>query len=232
MPKETLMFGSIGSIAETSDVQRRAYNLALREAGLDWEWDRATYSDLLKQSGGRERLSQLSSATGASLDPERIEAIHRRKTEIACAEIERSGMKLRPGVIELIRHAKGHGVKIALVTTTYKPNIDAILSVAGDALSAADFELIVSRDDVQNGKPSPDAYLVALRALGVNPRSALAIEDTAASVMSAKRAGIDVIATPGEFTADQDFWQADLTVKSLASVEGELDTRVTAMLAQ
>ncbi len=230
MPKSALMFGSIGSIVESSDIQRRAYNQALKEAGLDWEWDRDTYAELLNQSGGKERLSMLASATHAALSAEKIERIHARKTEIACEELVSKGIKLRPGVSELIKFAKGQGTKLAFVTSTYQPNIDAIFEAAGAALAASDFDYIGSRSDVTQGKPAPDAYLNALAKLGVSAADAVAVEDTANSVMSAKRAGLFVIATPGEVTANQDFWQADLLAGSLLGPDGALDPRVRASL--
>ena len=59
MKKAAVLFGSIGSIVESSDIQRRAYNQALREAGLSWEWDLDTYAELLTQAGGKERLAML-----------------------------------------------------------------------------------------------------------------------------------------------------------------------------
>ncbi len=231
MPKSAVLFGSIGSVAETSDIQRRAYNQALKEAGLDWEWDPDVYSDLLHQAGGKDRLTQLAAATNTRLSSSQIDAIHARKTEIACAEIVGFGVALRPGVAELIRLAKDKGLKTAFVTTTYQPNIDAIFAGSNNILSPDDFDHIVSRDHVAAGKPSPDAYHAALKALGLAPADALAIEDTANSVMSAKRAGLDVIATPGALTSDQDFWQADLVVENLAGSDGGVDPRVTAMLA-
>ena len=230
MSKTAIMFGSIGSIVESSDIQRRAYNQALSEAGLNWNWDRETYADLLTQAGGRERLAQLSAATGAGLSAEQIEAIHQRKTEVACAEMIDGKVSLRPGVAELVRLAKARGMKLAFVTTTYQANIDAIFEAAGDALSADAFDVIVSRQDVEHGKPAPDAYEVALKALSIAPVDALAIEDTANSVMSATRAGVTVVATPGEITKDQDFWQADVVVSSLAGSDGKLDPRVVALL--
>ena len=229
MSKSALMFGSIGAVVETSDIQRRAYNQAMREAGLSWQWDRDTYADLLKQAGGKERLAHLANATGAELSRDRIEQIHARKTEIAAAEVANKPAALRPGVAALVKLAKERGMKLAFVTTTYKPNIDAIFQAAGDKLSVADFDAIISRDDVAKGKPAPDAYDKALGALGVKPEDVLAIEDTANSVMAAKRAGIAVVATPGEITADQDFWQADLVLPSLAA-DGGVDRRVVTLL--
>jgi len=230
MPKTAVIFGSIGSVAETSDIQRRAYNQALAEAGVGWTWDRDTYADLLLQAGGRERLTQLSAATGAGLSDEQIAAIHRRKTEIACAEVAGGAASLRPGVVELVQLAKERGLKLGFVTTTYQPNIDAIFEAAGEQLPAETFDVIVSRADVENGKPAPDAYHAALKALAIDPAEAIAIEDTAASVMAAARAGLTVVATPGEITKGQDFWQADVVVSDLAGSDGKLDPRVVALL--
>lgn len=230
MAKKALLFGSIGAIVETSDIQRRAYNVALQEAGLNWQWDEHTYAELLHQAGGKERLSMLAAATGAELSAEQVERIHARKTELACEELKNKEMNLRPGVKALIKTARDKGMKLAFVTTTYQHNIDAIFAAAGDELSENDFDHIVSRDAVEYGKPSPECYQVALDALGVKAQDALAVEDTANSVMSAKRAGLPVIATPGQMTSDQDFWQADLVVDNLADASGALDPRVVALL--
>ena len=229
MSKTAVMFGSIGSIVETSDIQRRAYNQALSEAGLDWNWDRETYADLLLQAGGRERLAQLSAATAAGLSQQQIDAIHQRKTELACAEIVEKRVALRPGVAELVRLAKSRGMKLGFVTTTYPANIDAIFD-ATDALARSDFDAIVSRLDVEHGKPAPDAYAAALAKLSLEPADVIAIEDTANSVMAAKRAGLTVVATPGEITGTQDFWQADVVVETLATPDGKLDRRIVALL--
>ena len=230
MPKTILMFGAIGALMETSDIQRRAYNQALKEAGLGWEWSRGVYAELLNQSGGQERLSLLVAATGAGLSAAQIEAIHARKTVIACQEMVSQRVRLRPGVVELIQLAKSRGMKLAFVTTTYQPNIDAIFEAAGDMLRADAFDYIASRSRVVHGKPHPEAYLTALAHFGVGPDAALAIEDTAVSTMSAKRAGLLVVATPGEITSGQDFWQADLVAKSLLADDGALDARITALL--
>ena len=230
MMKKALLFGSIGAIMETSDIQRRAYNQALLEAGLPWIWDRPVYAELLEQSGGKDRLAMLAAATGFALSQAQINSIHARKMEIACAEIIAHKVPPRPGVISLVRMAKDRGIKLGFVTTTYKPNIDAIFAALGDILPPHNFDHIVDRDNVEHGKPAPDAYISALKALDMAAPDALAIEDTALSVMSAKRASITTIATPGEISGAQDFWQADIVVPALADDDGTLDQRVVAML--
>jgi HAD superfamily hydrolase (TIGR01509 family) len=228
---KALLFGSIGVMMETSDVQRRAYNQAMKEAGLNWEWNIYVYSELLTQSGGKDRLAMLAAATGQHLTPEQVDMIHTRKTEIACAELENTVTPLRPGVAALMQWAKDRSIKTAFVTTTYKPNIDAIFVTSGGAMSRNDFDYVCSRDDVSVGKPHPEAYLKTLQRLGVTANETVAIEDTAVSVESAKRAGVRTIATPGHLTADQDLWQADLALAALADEQtGAIDPRVLAML--
>lgn len=229
MAKSAIMFGSIGVLVESSDLQRRAYNQALQEAGLPWTWDRETYSDLLLQSGGKDRLAHLAAATGTPLSQDRIDSIHARKTDLACAMMASEGASLRPGVAALVQIAKSRGMKLAFVTTTNQQNIDAVFAATKGALSPGDFDYIASIASVARGKPNPDVYLAALDMLGTRPAEALAVEDTAVSVMAAARAGIAVVATPGALTAGQDFWQADLVVETLA--EGnEVNPKVLAML--
>ena len=124
--------------------------------------------------------------------------------------------KPRLGVTELIKWVKARQMKLAFVTTTYQPNIDAIFKSAGNALSESDFDYVGNRTHVVHGKPSPEAYLNALKHLDTAPEQAVAIEDTAVSVMSAKRAGLQVIATPGDISKGQDLWQAALVCEASA----------------
>jgi beta-phosphoglucomutase-like phosphatase (HAD superfamily) len=220
MPINAIMLGSIGAVVESSDIQRRAYNQAMAEAGLSWQWDRDTYAELLEQSGGKDRLACLAAATNTTLSADQIDAIHTRKTELAGQMMMTEGATLRPGVSALIGFAKSRGMKLGFVTTTYQPNIDAVFAAAKGAIVPGDFDYIGSRERVIEGKPAPEAYYTACRVLGVDAVDAVAVEDTALSIMSAKRAGLTVIATPGALTANQDFWQADLVVGALGDDRG------------
>ncbi len=217
-----LLIGSIGVLAETSDIQRRAYNQALQEAGLDWHWDEAIYRDLLTESGGRKRLSCLNEKMSAKLSKSDIERIHTRKTELACHEIANNGSGLRPGIAETIEQALQHGLKIALVTTTYQANIDAIAAAAGSALQLSKFSAVLTMEDCNTPKPAPDIYREALSRLDVKSSEVVAIEDSATSVRSARTAGIYTVATPGEFTSEQDFSEADRVLPSLEGFKLEI----------
>ncbi|MEM1317255.1 MAG: haloacid dehalogenase, partial [Pseudomonadota bacterium] len=56
MTISAILFGSIGTLVETSEHQRHAFNRAFRDSGLDWNWDQPTYRDLLAVSGGQNRI--------------------------------------------------------------------------------------------------------------------------------------------------------------------------------
>jgi len=55
---KALFFGSIGSIVETSDIQRKSFNRAFKQFGLNWYWTQKKYKYLLNSSGGEDRISR------------------------------------------------------------------------------------------------------------------------------------------------------------------------------
>ena len=84
------------------------------------------------------------------------------------------------------------------------------------------FDTIATGDVVANKKPAPDVYNVALQRLGVAPARAIAVEDSAIGVESAKAAGLFTLATPTVWTRTQDFKAADLLLGSLGDPEEPL----------
>ena len=74
-----MFFGSISTIADTSELQRQAFNDAFAEHGLDWHWDRDAYQALLQSSGGSDRVAEYARSKGDSVD---AEAVHRTKSEL------------------------------------------------------------------------------------------------------------------------------------------------------
>jgi HAD superfamily hydrolase (TIGR01509 family) len=98
--------------------------------------------------------------------------------------------RLYPGAAALVR-TLAERVRLALVSTTWRENMEAVLQ--GEGLLDA-FEVMVGKEDVTEPKPSPQPYKKALKALGVSPRSALAIEDSSTGIQSALAAGLKVVA--------------------------------------
>jgi len=94
------------------------------------------------------------------------------------------------GARNLLDAAAGQGIRCAIVTSSTADLVSAWLR-ANDLADSCD--LIISGDDVEAGKPSPEPYQLALDSLGVSPDEALAIEDSVSGVLSATAAGIPTL---------------------------------------
>ncbi len=217
---KAVIFGAIGVIAETSDLQRQAFNLAFREQGLDWNWDTETYRRLLSINGGQTRLRAYrdEDASHSDVTEAMIAMLHERKTHHYAALTANGALTPRKGVAELIKACQEAGVRVALCTSTSVENVDAIKSALGNTLDFSAFASITTIDKIGAVKPAPDAYLHCLSQLGLSAADVVAIEDTPVSIKSATAAGIAVIATPGAMTDDQDFSSASMKVDDLAAV--------------
>jgi HAD superfamily hydrolase (TIGR01509 family) len=123
-----------------------------------------------------------------------------------------AGLALRPGAAELVI-ALRPWMGLGLASNTDRPLVE--LALAGTTLASA-FDVVVTGDDVANPKPAPDLYLLACRHLGVRPSEAIAFEDSVAGVLSAKAAGLTVVAVPQ--LAGLAVGVADLVVGSLADL--------------
>ena len=98
----------------------------------------------------------------------------------------------RPGARELLIEARDAGVPCVLVTMSWRRFADAVLAEAPNGV----FVGSITGDEVENGKPAPDPYLVAARLLEVDPAECVAIEDSPTGVASALAAGCRTIAVP------------------------------------
>lgn len=220
LPLKAVIFGAIGVIAETSDLQRQSFNLAFAEQGLDWSWDAETYRRLLKINGGQARLRayEAERPQPAPLSNAVIAKVHERKTHHYAGLTQNGGLQPRKGVVELIDACRAAGVRVALCTSTSAENVDALRAALRDQLDFGNFASITTIDKISAVKPAADAYLHCLAQLGLAADEVVAIEDTPVCMASALAAGIAVVATPGAMTDDQDFTGAALKVVDLSAV--------------
>jgi len=215
-----LIFDVDGTLAETEELHRQAFNHAFVRHGLDWHWDRAVYKDLLRVTGGKERIRAYHGRreNASPLSDADIAELHRVKTAHYAGLIETGCCPLRPGVTDLLTAAKARGQRLAIATTTSHGNIDALLSQALGKRWAAEFEAIVAGDDVRDKKPAPDVYLEVLARLKLEASGCVAIEDSANGLIAASRANIPVLITRSMFFRDDDFSAARVVLDDLSGL--------------
>ena len=219
MTKSTLFFGSIGTLVETSEMQRQAFNQAFHDMGLDWAWDVATYKTMLSKSGGQARIEDYAAERGVPVD---AVAVHKRKTELFNQAMVRDGLQLRPGVDRILRSARDRDIVLGFVSSTSVENIVSIFKALGDQLSPSDFDFIADGSMVGKGKPAPDIYWHALGVVDKRPQDCVAIEDTAVCLRSALNAGLHGVAFPNAFAAREDFEESVMIMDETTTLDALL----------
>jgi HAD superfamily hydrolase (TIGR01509 family) len=215
---KALIFDVDGTLAETEEIHRRAFNETFAHFGLPWSWDRAIYRDLLKVTGGKERIRHfvdVHAHNDPHVDDSAIVAMHRFKTDRYVRMVAAGECPLRPGVRALIDRAVAQGQRLAIATTTTRSNIEALLASTLGPDSMSWFDAVVAGDEVAKKKPAPDVYLKVLDLLKLPGADCVAIEDSRNGLLSALAAGIPVIATPSVYSSDDEFGDARVVVDSL-----------------
>ena len=200
-----LIFDVDGTLAETEEAHREAFNAAFARERLGWEWSVPRYRELLRVTGGKERIARYLAEEGLSLPPERIAALHGLKNEAYMKIVRGGGAPLRPGIAGVIAEARAAGLMLAICTTTSRVNIETLLDVALGPQGRALFGVVVTGEDVRAKKPDPEAYLLALARLQLPASQCLALEDSRNGVEAAVAAGVRVVACPSLYTAHETF---------------------------
>ncbi|GAB4266145.1 MAG: HAD family hydrolase [Pararhodobacter sp.] len=210
MTLRALIFDVDGTLSETEEVHRAAFNEAFAAAGLGWHWTQEDYAELLKTTGGKERIRRYMDERGIEgLD---VRALHADKTARYTRMVAEGGLRLRPGIRALIALARDAGLRVAVATTTSRPNVEALCQSCFGAAAESVFDVLACGDEVAAKKPAPDVYLLALDRLGLPATDAIAFEDTPMGLASAKGAGLCCIVSPGVYSARDDFSGADRRV--------------------
>ena len=218
-----IIFDVDGTLAETEETHRAAFNAAFKEYEVPWHWDQKLYSELLKVTGGKERLAHyIATDADVDLEPDRAEALvpelHRRKTAIYNELIASDKTRLRPGIAELIESARNDGVLLAIATTTSHPNIETLLKATLGANALDAFETIAAGDDVPRKKPAPDVFQLALKNLRLPAEACIALEDSRNGLRAAMDAGLATLITPSLYTRDENFTGAVCIVNVLTDL--------------
>jgi HAD superfamily hydrolase (TIGR01509 family) len=222
MKIKALIFDVDGTLADTEEAHRLAFNRAFEQHGLEWRWSADEYGRLLKTTGGKERIgTYVDSLTIEETERRalkaRIPAIHQTKTDNYTRMVSEGSVPLREGVTRLIDDARRADVSVSIATTTSLANIEALLAVNLGRGALDSFQVIGAAENAARKKPAPDVFEYVLEKLGQSAADCVAIEDSANGLAAAKAAGLFTVITPSPWTHAENFESADLVLSSLGS---------------
>jgi beta-phosphoglucomutase family hydrolase len=171
-----------------------------------------------KRGFGKKNETIIPDILGWARDPAEIQRLARLKEETYRRLVAESGVNILPGARELLAALRAENIPCAVASSTPRENLDAIFAATG--LDAC-FDAVVCGDDVENGKPAPDIFLLAAKKLGVAPGDCVVIEDAHAGIEAALRAGMPVLAVATTHPV-ADLGAATAAIESLAAANPDL----------
>ena len=215
---DSIFLGSIGTIVETSEIQRRAFNLAFEKCKIPWVWEQQNYIEMLVEAGGKNRLKNYAEKCNVALEPSQIEKIYSSKNSFFLETIRSNHIAPRDGIISLLRDCYKYEVKVGWVTTANNQVVEALMETLKEHIDFSTFDLVTSLDSGIEPKPSPDIYRKSISQVGTSINLALAIEDSESGFIAAHKAGLRCLVVPGQYKKNQQFNGADGVVDSMEDI--------------
>jgi len=200
---EVVIFDFDGVIVDTEPLHYKSFQMLLEPLSLGFSWQ--DYVNTYMGFDDRDAFMAAFAAGGKKLDSDLLRSLIDQKA-ILFQEVVSDGLSAYPGVIELIHSLHSAGIPLAISSGALRSDIDPILAVLGIERC---FDVIVTADDVAKSKPDPESYQLAFNKLcnfhGLSvPKSfAIAIEDTPAGILSARYAGLQVIAVTNSYPPEK-----------------------------
>jgi beta-phosphoglucomutase-like phosphatase (HAD superfamily) len=217
-----------GTIVETEDYHRLAYNALFKELGLSQNWSKQDYMNRLQTMGGnkfREVFSWL------ELPEEEYEdtktKLYHQKTklyaELITADLKSGQLGLRPGIRRLFAEVQDAGIPIAIATACVGWAAEQVIEAGLGKVFLQSLAVLCGGESTERKKPHPDIYLLVAEKTGIDPSDCVVLEDTRHGMLAAKSAGMNCLVTPSEFAQDHDLTEAD-------RVSPDLETPVSVVL--
>ena len=202
-----LVFDFDGLILETETPAHQSWAEIYQEHGHELPLE-AWFDYIGREGGFFEAADHLAALVGEGFDRDATKARRdARKAELIAA------LDVMDGVRDYIADAKRLHLRLGVASSSSRA---WVLGHLERLRLRAEWDAVLTRDDVARTKPAPDLYLAAVTALGVAPHEAVAFEDSRNGIAAAKDAGLLCVAVPNALTGGMDLSRADLRLGSLA----------------
>lgn len=200
MPTRAVLFDFDGVIADTENVHVAAWQRTFGAMG--WEESDAACSRAAEVD---DRAFVAEVFARRKVEGGDVDGWAARKQALA-VRLLGDAPRIYRGVVPLVEALRGRA-RLAIVSTTWRANIEAVLKAVG---LADDFEFLIAREDVEATRPDPEGYRLAVARLGLPAAEVVALEDSPGGVRAARAAGLRVVAVghrraDGEWAGGSDF---------------------------
>lgn len=194
-----------GTLVDSAEQHWQAWRETLEANGF------TVTRDQFRATFGQRNDAILGEWLGQDADPAAMRELGDRKEERYRELVAESGIEPLAGARHWIATLEADGWRQAVASSAPRLNVEAVLR----ALDLDDvLATIVAAEDVRHGKPAPDVFLTAANRLSVEPAGCVVVEDAAAGVEAARRAGMACIGIGAT-----GFAEADIIVRSLADLQ-------------
>ena len=212
MPPRAVLFDFDGVIVDTENVHVAAWQRTLSRMGWELSDEAALRA---AEIDDRVFLTELFAAR--KIERPDLDGWLGRKQELTESMLA-DAPQVYPGVSSLVEALRSKGVRLGIVTTTWRRNVEIVLQVSN---LAGAFEVIIAKEDVEAVKPAPEGYRLALDRLKISTAEAVAIEDSPTGVEAARAAGLRVVAV-GHRRPDGE-WSGGHYLRDLADLATTLE---------
>lgn len=206
MAFKAVIFDMDGVLIDSEPLWEEAETKLLKSKGIDYD---PLFRDKVVGLGQSELSKLIIREFGVDCSPEELTS---QRIEILL-QIYDEKLTMFEGSKALIEDLRGGGLKTALASSSPMKAISYVLKRFSIGKL---FDVVVSGDCVQNGKPAPDIYLRAARRLGVKPSECAAVEDSPRGAKSAVAAGMFCIAVPDKRLKAEQFEACDAVCETIA----------------
>ncbi len=182
---EAVIFDWDGVVVDSSAAHKASWEMLAEERNLLLPDDHFTLSF------GRVNKVIIPEIFRWTLDPEMIEELGNRKEALYREILEETGLDPLPGALEIMESLQDAGIPIAVGTSTPRKNVETVIDLIG---AGGLFDVIISSEDVQKGKPDPEVFLKAADALDAEPADCVVFEDSLYGIQAALSAGMKAVA--------------------------------------
>lgn len=214
---KAVLFDCDGVIADSEHLHFSLFQKVLAEKGV--ALSQKDYLEKYLAMDDKGCFTAVMAAQGRTLTPDELRTMIEQKTALY-KKTATENLVILPGVVEFVM-AVSQKYPLAMASGALRDEIQLMINAAGIAHY---FDAVVAAEDVQRGKPAPDAYIKALEELNkkykgknIQPAECLVVEDSVHGLLSAKAAGMKCVAVTTSYSAEA-LSAADKVVPVLTAV--------------